>query len=213
VTTRALHVDADLTLARLLRERLAGDGVVVDHATGLAEARALLAARVYIAVVREPRLPHGDGEVLRCGVLAVDRGRREAWVGDRPLGLSALEFNLLAHLVEHPDQVRSREARLAAVWGPAGACRNGGSNVVDVTIGRVRRRLGAAPGTPVPFPAPCTPAFTIRSRVGGTRSSRVAAIAHEPAHRGRELAERDRLVDPGHRTGVGIAGDVLGGIA
>jgi DNA-binding response OmpR family regulator len=101
-----------------------------------------------------------DGEVLRVGALVIDRGRREAWVGDTPLTLSALEFNLLAYLASRPDQVQSRDVLLATVWchqggnganagnGDGGGEGGAASNVVDVTIGRVRRRLAAAPGAP-----------------------------------------------------------------
>jgi len=57
------------------------------------------------------------GEVLACGDLLLDRRRREVHSGDRPIELSAREFDLLAHLMERPGEVCTREQLLDAVWG------------------------------------------------------------------------------------------------
>ena len=54
--------------------------------------------------------------------------------------LSAREFELLKTFLRHPDQVMSREQLLAHVWGYG---YDPGSNVVDVYVGYLRRKLGA----------------------------------------------------------------------
>src|SRR6266511_485998 len=56
-------------------------------------------------------------------------------------GLSVLrEFRLLHHLVEHAGEVVSRERLLSEVWGYHF---DPGSNVVDVCVRRLRKKLGA----------------------------------------------------------------------
>jgi DNA-binding response OmpR family regulator len=86
------------------------------------------------------------GAVIRVGSLVVDAGRRQVWLDGVPLAVTPLEFALLAHLVAHADVPQTRETLLRDVWGQG---YHGGSNVVDVTIMRLRQRLGEAPGTPV----------------------------------------------------------------
>jgi len=86
------------------------------------------------------------GAVTRVGSLVVDAGRRQVWLDGVPLPVTPLEFALLAHLVAHVDVPQTREALLRDVWGQG---YHGGSNVVDVTIMRVRQRLGDGPTAPV----------------------------------------------------------------
>src|SRR4249919_931611 len=66
--------------------------------------------------------------------------------------LTAREFELLAYLMRHPDQVLSRAQILNAVWGYD---YDPGTNVIDVYIGYLRRKLEAAEGI--------TPIETVRS--------------------------------------------------
>ncbi len=103
---------------------------------------AMLRARVR-ALLRRGGSAVGDS--VRAGELVIDHRRREAWANGRLLTLSILEFNLLAHLVAQADVVQSRADLLQRVWGQQHAT---GSNVVDVTIGRLRKELGAEPGLP-----------------------------------------------------------------
>jgi two-component system, OmpR family, response regulator len=85
-----------------------------------------------------------DGHVLRVGSLALDLARREAQFGDRLVELSDREFKVLHSLLECAGEVVSRERLLSEVWGyhfdPH-------SNVVDVCIRRLRKKLG--PGSPI----------------------------------------------------------------
>jgi DNA-binding response OmpR family regulator len=93
-----------------------------------------------IARVRVHLRPRGgDGAVLRAGGLALDLARREARVGARAAVLSDREFRVLRHLLEHAGEVVSRESILSAVWGYYFDPR---SNVVDVCVRRLRRKLG-----------------------------------------------------------------------
>jgi two-component system copper resistance phosphate regulon response regulator CusR len=82
--------------------------------------------------------------VLRAGRLELDLTAREARVGSMRTTLSDREFRVLAYLVEHAGQPVSRERLLSEVWGYAV---DPGSNVIDVCIRRIRRRLG--PESPI----------------------------------------------------------------
>lgn len=85
-----------------------------------------------------------DGSTIRAGKLVLDLARRQARVADTVADLSDREFRLLHFLMEHVGQVVSRERLLAEVWGYDFDPR---SNVVDVCIRRLRRRLG--PDAPI----------------------------------------------------------------
>jgi DNA-binding response OmpR family regulator len=82
-----------------------------------------------------------DGNLVRAGTLVLDVARREARVGSGPAAsLSDREFRVLHHLAQHAGKVVSRERLLAEVWGYDFDPR---SNVVEVSIRRVRQKLGA----------------------------------------------------------------------
>jgi hypothetical protein len=70
----------------------------------------------------------------------IDGERRTAAVDGRPLDLTYLEFELLAHLVAHPHRVHSRDQLVTTVWGYGHV---GDGRTVDVHIARLRRKLGA----------------------------------------------------------------------
>jgi DNA-binding response OmpR family regulator len=97
-----------------------------------------LLARIRVALRRANS--GEDGHVLRVGELALDVARREARIGAHAAQLSDREFHLLHHLVEHAGEVISRERLLSEVWGYHF---DPGSNVVDVCIRRLRKKLGS----------------------------------------------------------------------
>jgi len=98
-----------------------------------------LLARVR-ARLRDNRLPKRQEEmVLKAGNIVLDLLKRQIWVGDRPVKLSAREFTLAETFVRHPGQVMSREQLLSQVWGYD---YDPGSNVVDVCVGYLRKKLG-----------------------------------------------------------------------
>jgi DNA-binding response OmpR family regulator len=81
-----------------------------------------------------------EAHVLRVGGLTLDVAGRQARYGAIVADLSDREFRLLHHLLLHAGEVVSRERLLAAVWGYHF---DPGSNVVDVCVRRLRRKLGA----------------------------------------------------------------------
>jgi two-component system, OmpR family, response regulator len=80
-----------------------------------------------------------DTTVIRVGGLVLDLASRQARVGDTVADLSDREFRLLHFLMVHVGEVISRERLLSEVWGYDFDPR---SNVVDVCVRRLRRRLG-----------------------------------------------------------------------
>ena len=76
---------------------------------------------------------------LAGGGITLDLGTRRAHVANREVELSAREFMLLEAFLRNPDQVLSREQLLSQVWGYH---HNPGSNVVEVYVGYLRRKLG-----------------------------------------------------------------------
>jgi two-component system, OmpR family, copper resistance phosphate regulon response regulator CusR len=77
--------------------------------------------------------------VLRAGNAALDLRMRRAVVGNRAVDLSAREFALAEVFFRHPGQVLSREQLLSQVWGYDF---DPGSNIVDVYVGYLRKKLG-----------------------------------------------------------------------
>ncbi len=77
---------------------------------------------------------------LAAGDVRLDLRSRRAFVDDREVDLSAREFALAEVLIRHRGQALSREQLLSHVWGYDF---DPGSNVVDVYVGYLRRKLGA----------------------------------------------------------------------
>jgi len=82
-----------------------------------------------------------EATVLTHGDLSLDLRTRRARVGDRTVDLSAREFSLTEMFLRNAGQVLSREQLLSHVWGydfeP-------GSNVVDVYVRYLRKKLGSS---------------------------------------------------------------------
>jgi two-component system, OmpR family, response regulator len=97
-----------------------------------------LVARLRVQLRRRHR--NAAAKVLHAGPLTLDLARRQATLGDVVTDLSDREFRLLHHLVEHAGEVISRERLLSEVWGYHF---DPGSNVVDVCVRRLRKKLGA----------------------------------------------------------------------
>jgi DNA-binding response OmpR family regulator len=82
---------------------------------------------------------HGAPTVLNGGGVSLDLHTRRASIGDRTVDLTAREFTLIETFLRHPGQVLSREQLLSHVWGYDF---DPGSNVVDVYIRYLRKKLG-----------------------------------------------------------------------
>ncbi|HEY2543120.1 MAG TPA: response regulator transcription factor [Gaiellaceae bacterium] len=101
-----------------------------------------LLARVRVQLRRGR--PGARTNSLRSGRLVLDLARRQAHLDDLVCDLSDREFRLLHQLVLHAGEVISRERLLAEVWGYSF---DPGSNVVEVCIRRLRKKLG--PDAPI----------------------------------------------------------------
>ncbi|MCD0452031.1 response regulator transcription factor [Actinocorallia sp. API 0066] len=145
-----------LTVLRMLRDArvtlpvviLTARGGVADTVVGLESgaddylakpfAFEELLARIRLRL-RPERAP--EATVLTVGDLVLDLRTRRARAAGRTVELSSREFALAEFLCRHPDQVLTREQLLSHVWG---FDFDPGSNVVDVYIRYLRRKLGAS---------------------------------------------------------------------
>jgi two-component system, OmpR family, response regulator QseB len=110
----------------------AGGDDYVTKPFGLEELLARIRVRLRGDSVRE-------STVLDVRGVALDLRTRRATVEGRTVELTAREFTMLETLMRHRDQVLSREQLLSHVWGYD---YDPGSNVVEVYIGYLRRKLG-----------------------------------------------------------------------
>jgi DNA-binding response OmpR family regulator len=78
--------------------------------------------------------------VLKAGAIALDLRTRRASTDGRTIDLTAREFTMLEVLIRHAGQVLAREQLLSHVWGYD---YDPGSNVVDVYVGYLRKKLGS----------------------------------------------------------------------
>lgn len=81
----------------------------------------------------------GDEEHLVHGPLRVDVAARRAFRDGEELLLTRTEFDLLTEMLRHPAKVATRDDLLRAVWGTPWV---GGTHVVEVHVGNLRRKLG-----------------------------------------------------------------------
>jgi two-component system OmpR family response regulator len=101
-----------------------------------------LVARVR-TVLRRTAGPPDAVRVHRVGAVTVDPARRAVTVSGAAVTLTSTEFDLLAHLVNRPGRVFTRDELLASVWGYAA---HAGTRTVDVHVAQVRAKLGDAAG-------------------------------------------------------------------
>lgn len=103
-----------------------------------------LEARVR-AVLRRAEGKPGEATVVQAAGIRMDLDRREAWVDGKPVDLTALEFDLLAFLVQHPGRAFTRLELLEAVRGGAFSSFE---RAVDSHIKRLRRKVEPNPEAP-----------------------------------------------------------------
>jgi DNA-binding response OmpR family regulator len=138
-----------LTARGELEDRVAGlDAGAADYLVkpfSLAELVARVRAQLRV-------IAHASVSTLQGEDIEVDLLSRKVLRAGRPVQLSTTEFELLVYLLRHQGRVVSREQILGSVWGyehdPA-------TNVVDVYVGYLRRKLGR-PSNPAPI-------FTVRA--------------------------------------------------
>lgn len=123
-----------LTARAEVEDRVAGlDGGAVDYLVkpfSMAE----LAARVRAHL----RSRQAGPTTITTASLRIDLLGRRVWVEEQPVRLSSTEFELLVYLIQNRPNVVGREQILRAVWGYD---HDPGSNVVEVYIGYLRRKL------------------------------------------------------------------------
>jgi len=127
-----------LTAAGDIEDRVDGLELGADDYLGKPFAFAELIARVRALSRRAPSAP----PVLRRGDLTVDRARHRAIRGSRPLSLTRKEFGILELLLAADGALVSAEELLEHVWD---ADVDPFSNIVSVTMTRLRRKLGEPP--------------------------------------------------------------------
>ena len=138
-----------LTARGEIEDRVAGlDAGAVDYLVkpfSLVELVARVRAQLRV-------IAQASSSTLQGQDIEVDLLTRKVLRGGQLVQLSTTEFELLVYLLRHHGQVVSREQILGSVWGyehdPA-------TNVVDVYVGYLRRKLGR-PGDPAPI-------FTVRA--------------------------------------------------
>jgi two-component system, OmpR family, KDP operon response regulator KdpE len=81
--------------------------------------------------------------VLGAGPIDLDLVHHEAWVGGRPVSLTAKEFDVLAFLVRYAGRTCTQEMILSAVWGP-GYKRE--AQYLHAYVHRLRQKLGDPEG-------------------------------------------------------------------
>jgi two-component system OmpR family response regulator len=80
---------------------------------------------------------HASPEIV-CGRLRIDTGSARVWVDNQPVTLTAQEFRILSYLAHHQGRVVGRTELVEHVYDRD---EDRDSNVVDVLIGRIRKKL------------------------------------------------------------------------
>ena len=133
-----------LTARGEVEDRVAGlEAGAVDYLVKPFSADELIARlRAHLRAVEE-----ASESVVKADGVEVDLLTRRVRCDGRQVALSATELDLLVHLLRHRGQVLSREQIRGAVWGYE---HDTATNVVDVYIGYLRRKLGT-PERPAPI--------------------------------------------------------------
>ena len=104
-----------------------------------------LKARVRALLRRAAGVQRSRGSVLTAGGITLNTEERSAARGDRPVDLTAKEYDLIELLMRNPRRVYSRENLMNVVWGYSYA---GDYRTVDVPIRRLREKLEENPAEP-----------------------------------------------------------------
>lgn len=88
---------------------------------------------------------NGADEVIVIGELRLDLGQRTVELADRPILLTRLQFDLLAHLAKAEGRVVPRQELIEAVWKQPYL---GGTQTIDVQVSWLRRKLGESAAEP-----------------------------------------------------------------
>jgi DNA-binding response OmpR family regulator len=145
---RRLRQGGDQTQVLILTARAEVDDVVTGLSLGADDylvkpfAFDELLARVRTRERARQAIHAGAGtpRVLRTGDIAMDLVERTVDLAGRPVRLTEREFDLLRAFMDAPGEVLSRRQLLEAVWGVRF---DPGTNIVEVYVGYLRKRIGA----------------------------------------------------------------------
>ena len=101
-----------------------------------------IGATAPVCSIRRPTIRGDIATITTVRDLEVDRGAFRATRAGTPVGLTVIEFRLLADLAQHAGEAMTREALLDHVWGYDYL---GDSRIVDMAVQRLRAKLGPAP--------------------------------------------------------------------
>jgi DNA-binding response OmpR family regulator len=125
-----------LTARGEIEDRVGGlDAGAVDYLVkpfALAELEARIRAQLRTA-------RQTPATTIRHAGLEIDLLTRNVRSDGAPVRLTNTEFDLLAYFMNHPGQVLNRQQILQAVWGYG---HDPATNIVDVYVGYLRRKLG-----------------------------------------------------------------------
>src|SRR5579875_1612962 len=97
-----------------------------------------LVARVHAVLRRIKRSKRNEGHSIRVGPIELFPAELQVVINDRvKVSLTRTEMQVLRVLMSCPDQVVSRDQLLSSVWND----NENNSNIVDVYIGRLRKKL------------------------------------------------------------------------
>jgi DNA-binding response OmpR family regulator len=128
-----------------VEDRVAGLNLGADDYLPKPFAFAELLARVR-ALLRRPGAEGERGPVLRVDDLSVDLLTRHVKRGERDIELTNKEYQLLEYLVRHKNRVLSRVLIIEHIWDMQF---DSGTNIVDVVINRLRRKIDDDARTPL----------------------------------------------------------------
>lgn len=103
----------------------------------------------------------GSSDVLKVGLLELDRRNYQAKVGERIIQLTKSEFSMLFHLMNHADEVVSAESILVEALGyPPQA---GSSEIIRTHIRNIRQKIEPDPANPTIILTVARHGYTIKS--------------------------------------------------
>lgn len=98
-----------------------------------------LLARIRVQLRNRKIARDSQQTILKVGDVILNLLTREVWVAGHLVELSAREFLLLEVFLRHPMQVMTREQLLDRIWGYD---YDSGTNLINVYVGHLRRKLG-----------------------------------------------------------------------